>query len=465
MKSFYLLSLLSILSSSSLATHLIGGEITCKNLGTTENNDIRYRISVTLLRDCDGVPLADNIEVGLYNNDSTNTLNQIISLSLPLKSFIDLSCGDSTSNLCVEWGLYQEIITVTPNTEGFILLFQTCCRNPSVNLIQGSSFPDQGFDLRCTIPPTAISNDNPPSEYIRLACVNKTTYWDPFSSRDYDGDSLVYRAIKPHNGGSTANPNPLPPQTLPELKTVIYNSGYSYLSPFGSGGTLKVRNNVIEIMPTSIGQYDFAFLVEEYRAGQLISTHNIELAILAVECNKVAMFNVPYKLQATRFSHCKTHLSWRNCNNQVDKYEVFRREEEDSSFSSLGYTDGPLRSFIDSSISQNGNYIYYVEGISDSFTSGSSNKDFIACLNLSTASQHIGDLNFFPNPVSSKLTLNSIHKIQTVIILDLFGKKIIKQNIPNLTQTELDLTQLSTGMYFVQVQTKNGFFTKRVLKE
>jgi|TARA_B110000967_G_scaffold24492_1_gene22530 hypothetical protein len=63
MKPFSLLALLLILSSSSFATHLIGGEITCKNLGTTENNDIRYHISVTLLRDCDGVPLADNIDI------------------------------------------------------------------------------------------------------------------------------------------------------------------------------------------------------------------------------------------------------------------------------------------------------------------------------------------------------------------------------------------------------------------
>ncbi len=54
--------------------------------------------------------------------------------------------------------------------------------------------------------------------------------------------------------------------------------------------------------------------------------------------------------------------------NQVDKYEVFRREDKETNFTSLGYTDGPLRSFIDSSITEQGMYAYYVEGISDSFT-------------------------------------------------------------------------------------------------
>jgi hypothetical protein len=466
MKSFYLLSLLSILSRSSFATHLIGGEITYEYINTKTDGDERYMVTVHLYADCDGVSLADEIALGAYLNNSDKSLNQVIEMRLSNKGIVDLSCGISeeiSRNICVEQGVYQKIISLSPNANGYTLNYQSCCRNSSENLTQSSGTPDQGFDLRTTIS-TSVKNRSTYSEYIRFACVGDTTYWDLYDI-DPDGDSVVYTPLRPYTGGTMANPRPVPAARLSAPKSVTYNAGYNATHPFGASETYTLDNNILEFTATETGQYDLAFLVEEYRNGVLISSRNVEAAIIAFVCSMDYNRNTPYDLQASQFSHWQTQLKWRNCDNQVDKYEVFRREDKEVNFTSLGYTDGPLRSFIDSSITEQGMYAYYVEGISDSFTSGSSNKDTIAWWNLSTASQHIGELNFFPNPVSSELTLNSIHKIQTVIILDLFGKKIIKQNIPDLTQTELDLTQLSTGMYFVQVQTKNGFFTKRVLKE
>jgi hypothetical protein len=467
MKSFYLLSLLSILSSSSLATHLIGGEITYEYLSTTLDGNEQYLVTVQLYRDRSGIPLRDRLKLGLYLNDAPKSLYQVIEMPLTSREIVDLSCGlpeEMITVMFVEKGRYEKIISVLPYSNGYTLSYQSCCRNTSTNLAQASGTPDQGFDLRTTIPNTALKNSTAPSEYLRIACTYSKSYWDPYEI-DPDGDSVVYTPLRPYTGGDPGTPEPEPTASLSAPQNANYKPGYSATQPFGFGGTYILANNILEFKPTNTGQYDIAFLVEEYRNGALISTHNVDAAIIVINCPPDYDFNAPYDLQASRFSHWQTKLNWRNCNNQVDKYEVFRKEDKDTTFTSLGYTDGPLRSYIDSSITQKGTYIYYVEGVSDSFTSGSTNKDTIAWWNLSTASQHIGDLNFFPNPVSSKLTLNSIHKIQTVVILDPFGKKIIKQNIPNLTQTELDLTQLSTGMYFVQVQTKNGFFTKRVLKE
>jgi hypothetical protein len=468
MRSIYLLSLFTLLSSSSFATHLIGGEITYEYINTVPNGDLQYLVTVQLYRDCQGIELRNPLVLGVYLNDNPKSLNQVIEMPLTSREIVDLSCGLPDdfilSGQCVELGRYEKIISVKPYSEGYTLNYQSCCRNTSTNLTQSGNIPDQGFDLRATIPNTALKNSTAPSEYIRLACVGETNYWDPYEI-DPDGDSVVYTPLSPYTGGSMANPDPTPAANLSSPQLVNYKPGYNVTYPFGTSGTYNIAHNILEFTAINTGQYDIAFLVEEYRNGVLISAHNVEAAIIVIDCPPIYVFNAPYDLQASRFSHWETKLNWRNCNNQVDKYEVFRKEDKDTTFTSLGYTDGPLRSYIDSSITQQGTYTYYVEGVSDSFTSGQSNQDSIDWWNLSTAPQQIGELNFFPNPVSNKLTLNSIHKIQSVIVLDPFGKEIIKQNVPNLTGAELDLKELSRGMYFVQVLTDNGFITKRVLKE
>ena len=450
MKPFYLLSLILTLSSYSFATHLIGGEITYEHINTMTNGDERYLVTVQLYADCDGVPLANEIALGVYLNDSDKSLIQVIKMSSPNKGVVDLSCGipnPISRNICVVQGQYQRIISLAPYSKGYTLNYQSCCRNGSENLAKSSSTPNQGFDLRTTIA-TSVKNQSSYTDYIRFACVGDTTYWDLYDI-DSDGDSVVYAPLRPYSGGTIGTPEPIPAAHLSAPILVNYTPGYSVTHPFGADGSYSLSNNILEFTPTNIGQYDLAFLVEEFRNGVLISTRNVEAAIIAFECPIGYNRNTPYDLKASAHSHWQTKLNWKNCTNQVDKYEVFRRKVNENNFTSLGYTDGPLRSYIDSSITQQGTYSYYIEGVSDSFTTGSSNLDTIAWGSLSTASQQIGDLNFFPNPVSSKLTLNSIHKMQSVIVLDPFGKKTIQQNIPNLTQTELDLTQLSRGMYFV----------------
>ncbi|MDG1476210.1 MAG: T9SS type A sorting domain-containing protein [Vicingaceae bacterium] len=68
----------------------------------------------------------------------------------------------------------------------------------------------------------------------------------------------------------------------------------------------------------------------------------------------------------------------------------------------------------------------------------------------------------FPNPTSSELTLTATEQIEKINIIDLTGKTIRTIVNPN---NSIDVSELSKGLYFLQVHSKNGISNKRFVKE
>ncbi|WP_034062646.1 T9SS type A sorting domain-containing protein [Lacinutrix jangbogonensis] len=75
---------------------------------------------------------------------------------------------------------------------------------------------------------------------------------------------------------------------------------------------------------------------------------------------------------------------------------------------------------------------------------------------------------YFPNPVDTILTLKSEATITQVSVLNMLGQVVLTE-IPNATTKQLDLSNLQSGAYFIEVSMEgaNGIRTKtiRVLKE
>jgi len=67
----------------------------------------------------------------------------------------------------------------------------------------------------------------------------------------------------------------------------------------------------------------------------------------------------------------------------------------------------------------------------------------------------------FPNPTKGELRIESGDlKIESVEIYDISGKKILHS-----TETTLNISQISTGTYFVKLKTDKGELTKKVIKQ
>ena len=70
---------------------------------------------------------------------------------------------------------------------------------------------------------------------------------------------------------------------------------------------------------------------------------------------------------------------------------------------------------------------------------------------------------YYPNPVKNKLTLNAKQTIENVDVFNMLGQQVLHAK-PNTVASELDLSALQTGPYFVKVTIGNSIKTIRVIK-
>lgn len=86
------------------------------------------------------------------------------------------------------------------------------------------------------------------------------------------------------------------------------------------------------------------------------------------------------------------------------------------------------------------------------------------CLNTPnfTASEQLA---IYPNPVQNTLNIEAKNgtQLQTVAIYNLQGQLVL--DLPNVTQTNFDVSGLAKGMYLVQIQTNKGNTTTKLVKE
>lgn len=84
-----------------------------------------------------------------------------------------------------------------------------------------------------------------------------------------------------------------------------------------------------------------------------------------------------------------------------------------------------------------------------------------------TGINHITQNNlqiFYPNPVNDKLFISSENDIKDVLVRNSLGQLILKQDV-NSKQTQIDVNQLSEGVYLISFQFKDGnSVTKKIIK-
>lgn len=74
--------------------------------------------------------------------------------------------------------------------------------------------------------------------------------------------------------------------------------------------------------------------------------------------------------------------------------------------------------------------------------------------------------NLYPNPTSSVLNveMNGINKNTTIELYNTIGELVFNENLGDTTKS-LDLQHLSSGIYFMKVQSDNQFVIKKIIKE
>lgn len=271
---------MSAIWTESEATHIVGGQLTYKHLGGNS-----YQVKLTLRRDCYlGSPEAefDNpASIGVFTaaGDLAKWLPGLKEgqLFLPfmasdtLNEYIKSDCGFEGTQVCVHETTYQGVVNLPKRLGGYILAYQRCCRNGSINNIidpleTGSTYwvaiSDKAYDFKNSSP----EFHNWPDVYI---CADKPLVFD-HSANDTDGDSLVYRLCVPNSGASRNFPKPQPPN-YPPFPLVDFAPPYSLNDVMGGIPlTIDPKTGLMTATPNLVGQFLVGVCVEEYRNGELI---------------------------------------------------------------------------------------------------------------------------------------------------------------------------------------------------
>jgi Subtilase family/Secretion system C-terminal sorting domain len=85
---------------------------------------------------------------------------------------------------------------------------------------------------------------------------------------------------------------------------------------------------------------------------------------------------------------------------------------------------------------------------------------------LGTNDASLEDITIYPNPTNGVLTIvSTAAQLQTIKVYDVLGRQVVLEQLNNVQGHQLDITQLKTAVYFVEIQTSQGTVVKRIVKE
>ena len=290
------------------ATHIIGGEIYYDCLGNNQ-----YRITVKVFRDCfqGQAPFDNPLNLGIYNGNGN--LVQNLLMDFPGSSFvppvITNPCFQAPTNVCVEVAVYQTIVTLPPNVNGFNLVYQRCCRNNSIVNIFNPGATGSTYTAFIPPPDLAICNNSPRFTNFPpiVLCVGDNLNFNHGAS-DPDGDQLVYSFCTPFEGATAQAPMPTPAGPPPYgLVNFVppYNSGYALAS--NPAIQIDATSGVITAVPSQIGQYVVGVCVSEIRNGQVLSINkrDFQFNVVACETDLTVDFIAPITIVEPNEQPCK----------------------------------------------------------------------------------------------------------------------------------------------------------------
>ena len=83
---------------------------------------------------------------------------------------------------------------------------------------------------------------------------------------------------------------------------------------------------------------------------------------------------------------------------------------------------------------------------------------------LGVEESEFSNLTVYPNPVNDVLQISNTSVITTVEINSILGKQILSISVDALT-TEIDVSELSNGVYFVKVKTETNEEILKIIKD
>ncbi len=257
MKTKLLVLVLLIVGLKAQATHLMGGQITSRNIG-----GLTYEVTLTVYRDTVGVPI---YSVATFNYSDTSGV--ILSDTAAVSPALSIGNG-------VEQ--YQYIDTVTfPAAGNYTVSYTDCCRNGAIlnlpNPLSNSMYLNNSLWADSTNSSPVFLNMP-----ITLAQLGVPFLYNPLPY-DADGDSLSWALDIPldYSGDTIAGFTPIPSDTS---------------MPF----SLNPITGEISFLPVTTGNYVLSFIVTEYRNGVAIGFIRRDMQLLIINSSNIPVLVSTY---------------------------------------------------------------------------------------------------------------------------------------------------------------------------
>lgn len=105
-----------------------------------------------------------------------------------------------------------------------------------------------------------------------------------------------------------------------------------------------------------------------------------------------------------------------------------------------------------------------VYNISAEFGGNSYQTIFGINTNLGVEDLKAFEVSLYPNPTSGKISIEANSQIEKVTVFDLLGRNVLEEN-PSSNETEIDLSQVDSGIYVAVVASGNSKTVKRIVRE
>ncbi|WP_026451735.1 T9SS type A sorting domain-containing protein [Aequorivita capsosiphonis] len=90
--------------------------------------------------------------------------------------------------------------------------------------------------------------------------------------------------------------------------------------------------------------------------------------------------------------------------------------------------------------------------------------DFIGTMGVAAQGFHADNFSMYPNPASSLITIASDKDIiRNIDIIDTTGKLVLKKSNLNNKETNLDVSNLQSGVYLMRLSTSKGIVTEKLI--
>lgn len=313
MKRALILLIILSLGYATKATHIIGGEMSYKFISRNGDN-LTYQVTLKLFRICGSgqniAELPDALYFSVFSKETNARFAQVL-VQRNKKEQKELGqvdpCIVNPPNICFQIGTYIQEITVPVSSMGYIVSFQSCCRDFTMENIVDTRDPNNeqnrpgnGATYFTELPGLAnsiLDNSSPTfaKDEAVLVCANKNFTYD-FSATDIDGDQIVYSFCDAYGGGQTTGQNGIPPPAFaPPYGLIPYKSPYSGARPLGPNATIDPNTGVISGTAPNPGKYVVTVCASEYRNGKLLGVHRKDFHVNVTTCVKSVVAAMPEK--------------------------------------------------------------------------------------------------------------------------------------------------------------------------